>query len=90
MFQAVIFDLDGVITDTAAFHFKAWQALAEKLGLSQHRAQEKEKQQTNSQSHRQATELHPARFRVHRRISGARLYARNEASRPVGDFAEIV
>lgn len=34
MFQAVIFDLDGVITDTAAFHFKAWQALAEKLGLS--------------------------------------------------------
>ena len=34
MFQAVIFDLDGVITDTAAFHFKAWHALAEKLGLS--------------------------------------------------------
>ncbi|WP_034551929.1 beta-phosphoglucomutase [Carnobacterium funditum] len=33
MFQTVIFDLDGVITDTADFHFKAWQALAKKLGI---------------------------------------------------------
>jgi hypothetical protein len=59
-------------------------------GLSQHRTQEKEKWQTNSQSHRQATELHPAGFRIHRRIYGARLYAKSEASRPVGNFAEIV
>lgn len=31
--QAVIFDLDGVITDTARYHFQAWQALAEQLGI---------------------------------------------------------
>jgi beta-phosphoglucomutase len=31
--QAVIFDLDGVITDTAHFHFLAWRALAQSLGL---------------------------------------------------------
>lgn len=33
MLKAVIFDLDGVITDTAAFHFMAWQKLAESLGI---------------------------------------------------------
>jgi beta-phosphoglucomutase len=31
--QAVIFDLDGVITDTAEFHFLAWQQLATELGI---------------------------------------------------------
>jgi beta-phosphoglucomutase len=31
--RAVIFDLDGVITDTAHFHFLAWRALAQQLGL---------------------------------------------------------
>jgi len=31
--QAVVFDLDGVLTDTAHFHFIAWQALAQELGL---------------------------------------------------------
>lgn len=31
--RAVIFDLDGVITDTAQFHFRAWQRLAQSLGL---------------------------------------------------------
>lgn len=31
--QAVIFDLDGVITDTAEYHFLAWQSLAEELGI---------------------------------------------------------
>jgi beta-phosphoglucomutase len=34
MRQAVIFDLDGVITDTARFHFQAWKWLAEQEGLS--------------------------------------------------------
>ncbi|MDK4565183.1 beta-phosphoglucomutase, partial [Kingella kingae] len=33
-FQAVLFDLDGVITDTAEYHFLAWQKLAEELGIS--------------------------------------------------------
>ncbi|UQD51126.1 beta-phosphoglucomutase [Bacillus methanolicus] len=32
--QAVIFDLDGVITDTAEYHYLAWKALAEDLGIS--------------------------------------------------------
>ena len=29
----LIFDLDGVIVDTAKFHFKAWQKLAEKIDV---------------------------------------------------------
>jgi beta-phosphoglucomutase len=31
--QAVIFDLDGVLTDTAEFHYLAWQELADAEGL---------------------------------------------------------
>ena len=31
-FDAVIFDLDGVITDTAEFHYLAWQAIADTHG----------------------------------------------------------
>ena len=29
-----IFDLDGVITDTAKFHYQTWKALADSLGIS--------------------------------------------------------
>lgn len=32
--EAVIFDLDGVITDTAEYHYLAWQELAKELGIS--------------------------------------------------------
>ena len=32
--QACIFDLDGVIVDTAKYHFLAWKRLAEKLGIN--------------------------------------------------------
>lgn len=31
--KGVIFDLDGVITDTAEFHFRAWQDLGEKIAI---------------------------------------------------------
>jgi len=31
-FKAVIFDLDGVITDTARFHYLAWKRLADSIG----------------------------------------------------------
>lgn len=31
--EAVIFDLDGVITDTAHYHFLAWKHLAEQIGV---------------------------------------------------------
>ena len=31
--EACIFDLDGVICDTARYHFKAWQRLANELGF---------------------------------------------------------
>lgn len=31
--QAVIFDLDGVLTDTAEYHYLAWQELADAEGL---------------------------------------------------------
>ncbi len=33
MIQAVIFDLDGVIVDTAHYHFVAWKRLAKELGI---------------------------------------------------------
>ncbi|WP_335869585.1 beta-phosphoglucomutase [Bacillus sp. 2205SS5-2] len=32
--QAFIFDLDGVITDTAEYHFLAWQALANDVNIT--------------------------------------------------------
>ena len=32
--EACIFDLDGVIVDTARYHFIAWRALAEELGFT--------------------------------------------------------
>lgn len=32
--QACIFDLDGVVVDTAKYHFKAWQRLANELGIN--------------------------------------------------------
>lgn len=31
--EAFIFDLDGVITDTALYHFKAWKELATSIGI---------------------------------------------------------
>lgn len=33
MTKAVIFDLDGVIVDTAKYHYKAWKNVAKKLGF---------------------------------------------------------
>jgi len=33
-FKAVIFDLDGVITDTAHYHYLAWKRLADSVGVS--------------------------------------------------------
>lgn len=33
MIQGVIFDLDGVIVDTAHYHFIAWKRLAKELGI---------------------------------------------------------
>lgn len=32
--QACIFDLDGVVVDTAKYHYQAWQSLANSLGFS--------------------------------------------------------
>ena len=34
MIKACIFDLDGVIVDTAHYHFLAWQRLAKELGIT--------------------------------------------------------
>ena len=34
MIRAFIFDLDGVITDTAEYHFRGWKRLADEEGLS--------------------------------------------------------
>lgn len=32
--RAFIFDLDGVLTDTAEYHYQAWAALAKELGIA--------------------------------------------------------
>lgn len=32
-YEAVVFDLDGVITDTASLHYVAWKRLADELGI---------------------------------------------------------
>ncbi|WP_028274765.1 beta-phosphoglucomutase [Atopococcus tabaci] len=32
--KAFIFDLDGVLTDTAEFHYRAWKKLGERIGIS--------------------------------------------------------
>lgn len=37
--KAFIFDLDGVLVDTAKFHFKAWQRLGQELGIDFQEAQ---------------------------------------------------
>ncbi|MDR5588098.1 beta-phosphoglucomutase [Clostridium aquiflavi] len=34
LIKGVIFDLDGVITDTAEGHYKAWEKLADEIGVS--------------------------------------------------------
>ena len=31
--KAVLFDLDGIITDTAKYHFEAWSILSKKMGI---------------------------------------------------------
>ena len=31
--KAVIFDLDGVVTDSAKYHYLAWKSLADELGI---------------------------------------------------------
>ncbi|MCG8529799.1 MAG: beta-phosphoglucomutase [Desulfovibrionales bacterium] len=33
VFRGVIFDLDGVITDSAEYHYQAWKRLADRLGI---------------------------------------------------------
>ena len=39
--RAVVFDLDGVLTDTAELHYRAWQRLADEEGLPFDRAAER-------------------------------------------------
>ncbi len=34
MLKAVVFDLDGVITDSAEYHYEAWSIIAKELGIS--------------------------------------------------------
>ena len=33
-FTAVLFDLDGVITDTAEYHYRAWKSSPKNWGIS--------------------------------------------------------
>jgi beta-phosphoglucomutase len=54
MIQAVIFDLDGVIVDTAHYHFIAWQRLAKELGIN---FTEKENEQLKGVSRMRSLEI---------------------------------
>ncbi|WP_208559530.1 beta-phosphoglucomutase [Marinilactibacillus kalidii] len=38
MIKGLVLDLDGVITDTAEYHYLAWKSLAEKIGIDIDRA----------------------------------------------------
>lgn len=38
MFKGVLFDLDGVITDTAEYHYLAWKKLGQEIGIEIDRA----------------------------------------------------
>jgi kojibiose phosphorylase len=51
---AILFDLDGVITDTAEYHYQAWQALADAEGLPFDRAAN---EQLRGVSRRESLEL---------------------------------
>ena len=39
MIKAIIFDLDGVLISTDELHYRAWKALADRLGVPFDRAQ---------------------------------------------------
>lgn len=38
MFKGVLFDLDGVLTDTAEYHYQAWKQLGKEIGITIDRA----------------------------------------------------
>jgi beta-phosphoglucomutase len=52
--KACIFDLDGVLVDTAKYHFKAWKKLANELGFD---FSEEENEQLKGVSRTQSLEL---------------------------------
>jgi beta-phosphoglucomutase len=54
MIQAVIFDLDGVIVDTAHYHYLAWKRLADELGVH---FTEKENEQLKGVSRMRSLEI---------------------------------
>ncbi|WP_342481703.1 beta-phosphoglucomutase [Paenibacillus sp. FSL L8-0340] len=53
-FEAAIFDLDGVIVDTAKFHYNAWKRLAGELGFA---FSERENEQLKGVSRMESLEL---------------------------------
>ncbi len=71
--QAVIFDLDGVLIDSADAHLRSWQELAAEIGG--HITQE----QFLSTFGRQNRDVIPALFRIHDPVEVDRLGERKEA-----------
>ncbi len=53
-FDAVIFDLDGVLTDTAEYHYRAWKRLADEEGIPFDR---KKNEQLRGVSRRRSLEI---------------------------------
>lgn len=54
MIKACLFDLDGVIVDTAKYHFLAWRAIAKELGI---RFTEKDNERLKGVSRAQSLEI---------------------------------
>ena len=54
MVKACIFDLDGVIVDTAKYHYLAWKKLADELGIN---FTEKDNERLKGVSRKQSLEI---------------------------------
>ena len=83
--KGVIFDLDGVLTDTAEFHYQAWQQLAEERKRSDERIEALINQA--SEERRQASEERQAMMATIAELTNAiaELQRRNGAGAANGE-----
>lgn len=64
MLKAVLFDLDGVITDTAKFHFLAWRDLGARLGVTVDEAFNEELKGVHASAIRSSASWYSAAWRI--------------------------
>ena len=66
-FKGVIFDLDGVICSTDEYHYMAWKALAEKLGITTFTREDNKRQRGVSRMESLEVVLEKCDKKIHRR-----------------------